>query len=117
MRRLFVFRPQPAAHRTVERAQKLGLDAVAIPLFDLEAVEWSAPDPAQFDAYEAAVRREYAWVDDPAWRSGRATVLKRFLDLPAIFKTDTFRRLFEAAARDNIARSLATLAEPARRSR
>ena len=50
MRRLFVFRPQPAAHRTVERAQKLGLDAVAIPLFDLEAVEWSAPDPAQFDA-------------------------------------------------------------------
>ena len=50
MRRLFVFRPHPAAHRTVERAQKLGLDAVAIPLFDLEAVEWSAPDPAQFDA-------------------------------------------------------------------
>jgi uroporphyrinogen-III synthase len=50
MRRLFVFRPQPSAHRTVERAQKLGLDAVAIPLFDLESVEWSAPDPAQFDA-------------------------------------------------------------------
>ena len=24
--------------------------AMAIPLFDLEAVEWSAPDPAQFDA-------------------------------------------------------------------
>jgi uroporphyrinogen-III synthase len=50
MRRLFVFRPQPAAHRTIERAQKLGLDAVAVPLFDLEAVEWPAPDPAQFDA-------------------------------------------------------------------
>ena len=50
MRRLFVFRPQPAAQRTVEHAHELGLDAIAIPLFELEAVEWPSPDPAQFDA-------------------------------------------------------------------
>ena len=49
MRRLFVFRPEPAAHRTVERAQALGLEVIAIPLFELEAVGWSAPDPSQFD--------------------------------------------------------------------
>lgn len=50
MRRLFVFRPEPAAHRTVERAQELGLEATSVPLFVLEAADWSAPDPRQFDA-------------------------------------------------------------------
>ena len=49
MRRLFVFRPEPAAHRTVERAHELGLEAIAIPLFELEALDWREPDPAQFD--------------------------------------------------------------------
>lgn len=49
MRRLFVLRPEPAAHRTVERAQALGLEAISVPLFQLEAIEWSLPDPAQFD--------------------------------------------------------------------
>jgi len=49
MRRLFVLRPEPASHRTLERARALGLEATAIPLFELEAVEWSAPDPSKFD--------------------------------------------------------------------
>lgn len=49
MRRLFVLRPEPAAHRTVERAQALGLEVTSVPLFQLEAIEWSLPDPAQFD--------------------------------------------------------------------
>jgi uroporphyrinogen-III synthase len=49
MRRLFVLRPEPAAHRTVERAKALGLDAAAIPLFELEALEWLPPDPKDFD--------------------------------------------------------------------
>jgi uroporphyrinogen-III synthase len=50
MRRLFVLRPEPAAHRTLERATELGIDAISVPLFELEAVEWSPPDPGQFDA-------------------------------------------------------------------
>ena len=49
MRRLFVLRPEPAAHRTIERALELGLDAIAVPIFKLEAVEWSAPPPDEFD--------------------------------------------------------------------
>ena len=49
MRRLFVLRPEPAAHRTVERARALGLDVTSVPLFELEAIQWSLPDPAQFD--------------------------------------------------------------------
>lgn len=50
MRRLFVFRPEPAARHTIRTAKGLGLDAVSIPLFELEAIEWAAPDPAGFDA-------------------------------------------------------------------
>ncbi len=67
--------------------------------------------PAAFDSYEAAVRREYAWVDDKAWRSGRAAVLKKFLARPQIFHTEAFRQHFEAQARKNIARSIAALAD------
>ena len=50
MRRLFVFRPEPAALQTVRTAQGLGLDAVSIPLFDLQPIGWSVPDASDFDA-------------------------------------------------------------------
>jgi uroporphyrinogen-III synthase len=33
----------------VERARQRGLDAFAVPLFEIEPVEWSAPDAASFD--------------------------------------------------------------------
>ena len=66
-------------------------------------------DEARFDAYEADVRREYAWADDDAWRSGRAEVLTGFLNRPRIFYSDLFRGLYEEKARANISRSLARL--------
>ncbi len=50
MRRLFVFRPEAAAQQTIVRARELGLDAVSIPLFELEALDWSPQDAADFDA-------------------------------------------------------------------
>lgn len=50
MRRLFIFRPEPAARQTLIKATALGLDPVSIPLFELEAFEWSAPNPHDFDA-------------------------------------------------------------------
>lgn len=50
MMRPLVLRPEPGASATVERARGRGLDAVAIPLFAIEAVEWIAPNPAGFDA-------------------------------------------------------------------
>ena len=65
--------------------------------------------PAAFDAYEQAVRREYGWVADPAWRAGRAAVLKTFLARPHIFHTREFRDCFERQARENMTRSLAVL--------
>jgi uroporphyrinogen-III synthase len=50
MRRLFVFRPEPAARQTIRMAQDLGLDAVSIPLFELEPIDWTVPDAGDFDA-------------------------------------------------------------------
>ena len=49
MRRLLVLRPEPGATATVERARKLGLDALSVPLFEIEPVAWEAPEPAAFD--------------------------------------------------------------------
>ena len=49
MTRVLVLRPEPGASATVDRARKLGLDAVAVPLFEIEPVDWHVPDPAGFD--------------------------------------------------------------------
>ena len=49
MRRLIVLRPQPGADATVGKARALGLEAVAVPLFEVEAVDWQVPDLAGFD--------------------------------------------------------------------
>jgi len=50
MRRLYVLRPEPGATATVERAKAMGLDAVAMPLFAIEPVAWTVPDPRDFDS-------------------------------------------------------------------
>ncbi|WP_054313101.1 hypothetical protein [Mesorhizobium sp. 1M-11] len=65
--------------------------------------------PETFDAYEAAVRREYAWVEEPLWIAGRGAVLKTFLEREHIFHTDIFRSRFEEQARKNLRRSVDVL--------
>jgi len=49
LKRLLVLRPEPGASATVAKARKLGLDAVAVPLFEVEPVAWEPPDAAGFD--------------------------------------------------------------------
>lgn len=49
MGRLLVLRPEPGASATVERARLFGLDAIAVPLFDIVPISWEAPEPASFD--------------------------------------------------------------------
>jgi predicted metal-dependent HD superfamily phosphohydrolase len=61
-----------------------------------------------FDEYERQIRREYAWVPDDAYRTGRAAVLERFIARPLIYVTSEYRN-YENAARANIARSLERL--------
>jgi predicted metal-dependent HD superfamily phosphohydrolase len=69
-------------------------------------------DPAEFDEYERAIRREYAHVPEAGFRAGRATVLQSFIDRPRIYGTDVFYARYERAARANLARSLAALGAP-----
>src|SRR6266404_182500 len=49
MVRVLVLRPEPGASVTVERARRHGLDALAVPLFVVEPVDWRAPDPNGFE--------------------------------------------------------------------
>ena len=65
--------------------------------------------PAEYQAYVTGVRAEYAHVDDAGWRSGRATVLRTFLDRQQIYVTPTMRAARERRARANLAAELAAL--------
>jgi uroporphyrinogen-III synthase len=50
MKRLLVLRPEPGASVTVDRAKALGLDAFAVPLFEIEPIAWEPPPATKFDA-------------------------------------------------------------------
>jgi predicted metal-dependent HD superfamily phosphohydrolase len=63
----------------------------------------------EFDDYEQAIRHEYAHVPDEAFASGRARILQGFLAWEWIYATGLFRERYEAAARENLGRSLARL--------
>jgi len=49
MTRLLVLRPEPGATATVEKARRMGLDAIAVPLFHIEAIDWEAPEASGFE--------------------------------------------------------------------
>jgi predicted metal-dependent HD superfamily phosphohydrolase len=72
-----------------------------------------AADPADYDGYAAAIRREYAHVPDDAYRAGRAAVLRGLLDLPALYRLPALRAAWEAPARQNLNRELARLSSAA----
>lgn len=57
----------------------------------------------QFDAYHAAIRREYAHVPAPLYAIGRHKVLRGFLEREHIFSTPEFAAL-EAQAQANLRR-------------
>ncbi|HEX6431937.1 MAG TPA: hypothetical protein VF008_29800 [Niastella sp.] len=67
---------------------------------------------AGWDAYEAytrQVRREYRIYPDKLYYPGRQQFLQHCLQTAFIFQTPVFRELFEARARENMARELAEI--------
>ncbi|MFD7610342.1 hypothetical protein [Streptomyces sp. NPDC059828] len=68
-----------------------------------------ASAPEAYAAYAAAVREEYGFVPDDAFRVGRADVLRHLLDLPRLFRTPYGEREWEAAARHNLSTELELL--------
>jgi predicted metal-dependent HD superfamily phosphohydrolase len=62
-----------------------------------------------YDAYSAAIRREYDWVPADAYRAGRLQVLEGFLRRDRIYTTPHFAQR-EGRARQNLRREIAALA-------
>ncbi|WP_415326229.1 hypothetical protein [Chryseobacterium sp. MMS23-Vi53] len=52
--------------------------------------------------YTKKVRKEYSIYPDLLYKPGRKKVLKHFLELSSIFKTEYFREKYEKQARENI---------------
>ncbi|MER6009914.1 HD domain-containing protein [Streptomyces bluensis] len=61
-----------------------------------------AAAPESYARYAGAVREEYSFVPDDAFRTGRAAVLRQLLGLPRLFRTPHGEREWEAPARRNI---------------
>jgi predicted metal-dependent HD superfamily phosphohydrolase len=66
-------------------------------------------DPGAYDRYRAAVREEYAALDEAAWRAGRTAVMAGLLARDPLYGTGAARQRWEATARANIARELDSL--------
>src|SRR5690606_28230272 len=72
-----------------------------------------AADEAEYAAYAAAVREEYAHVGDVDFARGRTAVLRELLAAPRLYRTARGRERWEERARANLEAEIARLAEQA----
>jgi predicted metal-dependent HD superfamily phosphohydrolase len=85
-------------------------DVPDLPLFlDLDLAILGAPEEI-YRQYSHAVRQEYDWVLEPAYRFGRRRVLNGFLQRPRVFFTTVMADRFEGQARRNMEQELIALA-------
>ncbi|MGB1311634.1 MAG: hypothetical protein ACPG47_10495 [Leucothrix sp.] len=63
-----------------------------------------------FEAYDAAIRKEFHWVPTAQYCMARSQVLSSFLKREAIYQTDIMRDLYEAQARENLTQKINALA-------
>ncbi|RXH19269.1 HD domain-containing protein [Bradyrhizobium guangzhouense] len=87
----------------VDAGDRLGAVLISIDLAILGA------DPARYDAYAAAIRREFSHVSEDDFRIGRARVLRRFAAREVIYPDSSFAATLDRQARANLARELAAL--------
>ncbi|KPE53131.1 hypothetical protein [Chryseobacterium indologenes] len=66
-------------------------------------------DPETYFSYSRKIRKEYSIYPDFLYQPGRKKVLKHFLKLDQIFKTEEFKNLYEAQAIENIKAELQML--------
>lgn len=83
-------------------------DADAKVLLDADLAILSA-DAWKYQRYQAAIRQEYAWVEDTAYRIGRTKVLQQFLARERIYQTPRFYDMGEQLARQNLQAEIDTL--------
>lgn len=63
-------------------------------------------DPNSYLQYTKDIRKEYYIYPSPLFKAGRRKVVKHFLGMERIFKTNYFYEQFEAQARFNLSREL-----------
>ncbi len=74
--------------------------------FDLSIL---GSDDAIYDVYARQIREEYSLTPSFLYKRGRKKVLQALLERPNLYHTATFQKKFEAKARENIERELASL--------
>ncbi|MFG2784465.1 hypothetical protein ACGFY7_42395 [Streptomyces prunicolor] len=77
-------------------------------LCDADLAILAAP-PSAYAAYTAAVREEYHFVPNYAFRDGRSAILQQLLSLPRLFRTPYGAAEWEGTARYNLAAELELL--------
>ncbi|MFF5498304.1 hypothetical protein [Streptomyces aquilus] len=106
-----------AAGKTAEVARLVRLTVTHDPadddrdgqvLCDADLAILAAP-PSAYAAYTAAVREEYHFVPNEAFREGRSAILRQLLELPRLFRTPYGAAEWEATARYNLAAELEML--------
>jgi predicted metal-dependent HD superfamily phosphohydrolase len=83
-------------------------DVSAALLSDADLAILAAPSE-RYGSYAAAVRTEYAHLDEESYRSGRSAVLRGLADRPRLYATDEAHRRWDEPARENLHRELGRL--------
>ena len=65
--------------------------------------------PDDYDIYYRNIRQEYFIYPDPIFHAGRLKVLRHFLQMNRLFKTEPFYQQYELMAKENIQRELEIL--------
>ncbi len=77
-------------------------------LLDADLAILGAP-ALDYDSYAQAIRQEYSWVAEAAYKTGRRQVLQAFLQRKRIYWTELIYAALEGQARENIHREIALL--------
>jgi predicted metal-dependent HD superfamily phosphohydrolase len=66
-------------------------------------------EPIRYQTYQRSIRREYSWVSDEAYQTGRIRVLESFLQRDRIYYTDLLFNELESLARTNMSNEILLL--------
>ena len=85
-----------------QKRKKSDAGTGARPVRPQAVAEALAVRPDVYRRNTAAIRLEYAHIDDTVFTKGRLQVLAALLEAPAVFRTEAGRQRWEASARQNM---------------